>query len=61
MSRPSQLTVTRAGAPSPGHVMVAGPARARAVVFMTDVTDRIGDVTRLRYEQLVAQAKEPIA
>ena len=41
--------------------MVAGPARARAVVFMTDVTDRIGDVTRLRYEQLVAQAKEPIA
>lgn len=28
---------------------------------MTDVADRIGDVTRLRYEQLVTQAKELIA
>ncbi|MFD7057778.1 hypothetical protein ACFWBS_60035 [Streptomyces mirabilis] len=28
---------------------------------MTDVTDRIGNVTRQRYEQLVTQAKELIA
>jgi hypothetical protein len=28
---------------------------------MTDVADRIGNVTRQRYEQLVTQAKELIA
>ncbi|MFJ3235737.1 hypothetical protein [Streptomyces sp. NPDC086787] len=28
---------------------------------MTDVADRIGNVTRQRYEQLVGQAKELIA
>lgn len=28
---------------------------------MTDVSDRIGNVTRQRYEQLVTQAKELIA
>ena len=44
-----------------GHVVVTGPARARAVVIMTDVADRIGNVTRQRYEQLVGQAKELIA
>jgi hypothetical protein len=33
----------------------------RAVVIMTDVADRIGNVTRRRYEQLVTQAKELIA
>src|SRR5690348_4220411 len=35
--------------------------RAGAVVIMTDVADRIGNVTRQRYEQLVSQAKELIA
>lgn len=33
----------------------------RAVVVMTEVKDRVGNVTRHRYEQLVAQAKELIS
>jgi uncharacterized protein DUF6192 len=40
-----------------GHIWVTGP-RARAVII---VADRIGNVTRGRYEQLVSQAKELIA
>jgi hypothetical protein len=41
--------------------VVAGPDLGEAVVFMTDVADRIGNVTRQRYEQLVTRAKELIA
>ncbi|WP_461070126.1 hypothetical protein [Streptomyces pseudoechinosporeus] len=44
-----------------GHVVAAGPDPGEAVVFMTDVADRIGNVTRQRYEQLVTRAKELIA
>lgn len=57
----SRWTVTGVGAPLTGHVVVTGPGRARAVVIITDVADRIGNVTRQRYEQLVGQAKELIA
>lgn len=41
--------------------MVAGPDPGEAVVFMTDVADRIGNVARQRDEQLVTRAKELIA
>ncbi|MFF4034375.1 hypothetical protein ACFYZ2_32320 [Streptomyces sviceus] len=39
-----------------GRVVVAGLARARAVVIVTGLAGRIGNVTGQRYAQLVTRA-----